>query len=589
MKQSILGMLWVFGMLLAAVGYADANVNILQQLQYGNSNSLAGNGQAVIPAGQAFTLTPQINGHQVILTWQIYGGYYLYQKQFQFQLENAPDATIGSIDFPQAVIKQDPYFGEQKIYLHNLQLVVPILGDVPSGAQLQVRYQGCSGSLCYPPQTTPIQLPLGMGQTVGQTERVQQLLNHQHPFLVLWLLFGLGILLTFTPCVLPMIPILSSIIVGQGARSSLRRATGLSLSYILGMAITYAIFGLIIARIGASVEGFLQQAWVLSVAAMLMVLLALSLFGVYRLQVPVALQAKVAKLYPDHRRTTYVNVFVMGMLATLIVSPCTSAPLVGVLGYVAQTGNMALGALALFCLALGMGLPLLIVGMGAGRWVPKAGIWMVKVQRFLGVVMLGVAVWLLSRFLPVTVTAILYALLLMIYPITWGTYRFATTKSQQLAKISGILVTIYGFALFINGLTGCSNYWQPLSFIHWRHQSSTAHADFIGVNNLAALQEQLTIAQQQHQPVLVDFYANWCVECHKMDAEVFSDDQVEQALSSYRLLRVDVTNNDADAQALLHHFDVLGMPTLLIYGAKGQKTQRVSGFVGVSQLLSNLQ
>ncbi len=535
-----------------------------------------------LPASQAFVLAHRWQGQTLTLQWQIANGHYLYQDKLSLQLKHAPQAKV-TVDYPPADTIHDPFFGRQKIYRHHLQLQLKVTGYWSDAARLVIHYQGCSGTLCYPPSQQTLLLPKSSGQSAGLSGALYQ----QHYLWALLVLLGLGILLCFTPCVLPMIPIITGIVLGQKGLSRIQ-ALALSLSYVMGMAICYAVLGLMIARIGAGFQGFLQQPTVIIISAIIFVLLALSLFGVYRIELPHRAQTFLAKLNHRQRGGHLIGAFLMGLLATLVVSPCTSAPLIGVLGYIAQSGNMLFGAIALFVLAVGMGIPLIMIAVVGHHALPKAGLWMYHIQRLLAFLMLAVALWLLSRILPAPITMSLFGLLLISYACVIGLFKRGWAHWKVLQKIIALLIAFYGLLLMMGGLDGNSNFLRPVSF---SKSPAKAALPFVRVNDLTQLQAALKKAKQQQQPVLLDFYAHWCVECRKLDAFTFRDPRVKTALAHYRLLRVDVSDNTADDRRLMKAFHIIGLPTLIFYDRQGnsKKSQRLFGDISAAQLLQSIR
>lgn len=424
-------------------------------------------------------------------------------------------------------------------------------------------------------------------------EKATILLKNNNWFLIVPAFFIFGLLLAFTPCVLPMVPILVSIIAGQGKTLTTRKAFLLSLTYVLSMSVTYAGAGVLAGYAGSYVQAFLQNMWVLIIFSVLFFLLALSLFGFYELRMPHALQNKLHEFSNRHEGGTYFGVAMMGFFATLVVSPCVTAPLIGVLSYIGNTGNMLVGGIALFVMGLGMGLPLLIVGTGGGKLLPKSGAWLHEIKVILGILLIGVSIWMLSRIVSDTISVILVSALVIstaIYSsISAVKYRGHFAKILQIVSI---LLFIYGFALLVGVLMGNASLLQPIKMKQIsaeQHQQPTK-VSFITVKNMADIQAKLSEAKSQHKPVFLDFYADWCISCKMMDRFVLTDPQVIDLLQNYILLRVDMTSNSADDIAVAKHYKMIGPPVVIFYDANGQQIQpAIVGEVTTKELVQSLQ
>ncbi len=409
----------------------------------------------------------------------------------------------------------------------------------------------------------------------------------------LFLLIGLG--LTFTPCVFPMIPILSSIIAGQGERITTRHAFSLSLIYVLAMALTYTAAGILVGLAGASLnlQAMFQNPWILGTFAGIFVLLSLSMFGFYELQMPAAIQSRLTTLSNNQRGGTFLGVAVMGFLSALIVGPCITAPLVAALLVIGQTGDPVLGGVALFSMSMGMGIPLLIVGTSAGKLLPKAGSWMDAVKAVFGVMLLAVAIWMLERVIPAGVTLLLWAVLLIVSAIYMGALSQLPREVSgwhKLWKGLGVILLVYGILLLIGAASGAKDPLQPLQGVRAPAQSTTTpgavatpagELHFERVKGLDELNARIQQASARGQTVMLDFYADWCISCKEMERYTFSDAGVQQALADTLLLQADVTANDATDQALLQHFGLFGPPSILFFGPDGSERRpyRVMGFM----------
>jgi thiol:disulfide interchange protein DsbD len=473
---------------------------------------------------------------------------------------------------------------------------------------LQISYQGCAeAGLCYPPTKKELKVALATpgsakasarpptGSMQSEQDMLAARIRSGSLLAVLATFFGAGLLLAFTPCVLPMVPILSGIIVGAGRDRpvSRGRAFSLSLAYVLGMALTYTVAGAAFAAAGQQAQAFFQKPWIIVLFAALFVVLALGMFGAFNLQVPAAFQAKIADVSNRQKQGTLVGTAVMGALSSLIVTACVAPPLVAALAVIGQSGDVFRGGAALFALSLGMGAPLLLVGASAGRLLPKAGPWMDAVKVAFGIMMLGVAIWMLGRILPGPVTLGLWAALTFLT----GYYLFA--KGDRAAKGGlalvrrglGALAALYGVALLIGALAGGSNPLQPLAGLKPERQVAEAQRlEFTRIKTVDDFDRALAAASAAGRPVMLDFYADWCVSCKEMEHRTFTDPAVRSELARAVLLQADVTANDDADQALLQRFGILGPPTIVFYGADGieRKDYRVVGFKPADEFRSHV-
>jgi len=426
----------------------------------------------------------------------------------------------------------------------------------------------------------------GGGQDKLYSEQYAQdvLKGHSLPG-VMAIFFVLGMALSLLPCSLPMIPILSSIVLGEGTQLTRRRGFSLSLSYVLGMAVVYTAFGIVAALLGQSVSAWLQNPWVLGAFAVLMVGFALSMFGAYELQLPQAWQNRVNDVSQRRSGGKLAAVFLMGAISALVVGACMTAPLFGVLAFIAKTGSVAFGGAALFAMALGLGVPLLIVGTGAGAVLPRAGAWMEGVKRCFGVLLLAVAIWMISPVLAVTVSMLLWALLFLIAALTLNPFAALPPAGPSyawrlLGRSVGLLLTLLAVILLVGGAAGSRDLLQPLSvFAGTRSAAGTTATPAAGpvfgqVKSSAQLDQAL---QAGHQPALFDFYADWCTSCKEMEKFTFTDPRVRARLAQLNLLQADVTDNGPDAQALLKRFNLFGPPAIILFDAQGHELMRVVG------------
>jgi thiol:disulfide interchange protein DsbD len=613
----------------AATAGSDVDA-ILEQAKAAKS------GDDFLSPDQAFRFQSGADGaSQVRLSWMITKGYYLYRDRIKIAAEG-PQATVGAPQFPQGIVKNDEYFGKQVIYHDSLVVSVPVIqnGTGPFDLKLKVTYQGCAeAGLCYPPQTRDVSLRLpgsgangagpvgasaagaGTGAAatgaaaiaasgssvapkaiyISQQDRLAELLRSGSLIRVLLYFFGSGLLLAFTPCVLPMVPILSGLIVGQGERATASRSFFLSLTYVLGMAITYTVTGALFAAAGKQVQAVFQQPWIIVLFASLFVAMALSMFGLYTVQMPSFIQTRVSELSNRQQGGSFGGVAIMGVLSALIVTTCVGPVLVAALVVIGQSGDILRGASALFAMGLGMGAPLLVVGSSAGRWLPRAGAWMDSVKRLFGALMLALAAWMLDRIVPARWSLLLFAVPATAAAVVLWTFVPAKRSGRAghrhpgslLARTASVLVGLYTVGLLIGTGRGSDDLLNPLS----ARSTSGDEPAFINVSSLGDLQREVRAASAAHQPVMLDFYADWCTSCKEMQRFTFTDPQVRDALKSVRLLRADVTANSADDQALLHQFQIFGPPTIAFYDSRGQEHHeyRVVGYMKAAEFAALLR
>ncbi len=521
--------------------------------------------------------------------------YYLYRDRFRFTIEGV---AAGTPVFPKGRTKDDENFGKVEVYYDRVSIRLPIerVTSGPLAVKLKVTSQGCAdGRLCYPPQhqqfsvelpaaelapsaATASPLPFPATGSADESGILFRALQNKGLWANIALFFVAGLGLALTPCVFPMIPILSGIIAGQGHRASRGRGLALSIMYVLGMAVTYALAGVVAGLTGTLVSGLMQNAWVLSAFAFLFVLLALSMFGFYTVQLPARLQSKLSEEAGHFANGRGPGVFIMGSLSALIVGPCVAAPLAGALLYIGQTGNALLGGAALFTLALGMGAPLIAVGLSAGTLLPRAGPWMQAVNRTFGVVLLGVALWLVSPLLPPSLVMVVWAALFIIPAVFLHALDLlppASKPIQRLMKGIGILLLLTGTALLAGALSGSRNPWQPLAGLFGNQQNAPNPLPFERIRSLPELETRL---QKADKAVMLDFYADRCADCQRMERETFADAKVRAKLSGFLLLKADITaSSDTDRQ-LLARFGLYGPPALLFFDTNGKEIGRLVGF-----------
>jgi thiol:disulfide interchange protein DsbD len=561
----------------------------------------------LLPVEKAFQFSHQINSDgQLELSWNVADDYHLYQDKFKVQVTEG-QASLNPLLLPPATTVDDPLFGLKEVYHNTFSAILPITHIATDTATIEVSYQGCSVSMgvCYPPtkQTiviTPDRINTSAPATtlptlkaidqptkttanseLSETDHITNTLKNSTLWIVIGTFFVFGLLLSFTPCVFPMIPILSSIIVGQGHHLTTRRAFIMSLVYVLAMALTYTFAGVLAGIFGQNLQATFQNPWIIGSFSVIFLLLALSMFGFYELQLPARLQSKITHYSNQQKGGTLTGVAIMGFLSALIVGPCMAPPLAGALIYIGQTGDAFLGGMALFAMSMGMGLPLIIIGTSSARLMPKAGAWMEKVKAFFGVMLIGVAIWMLERILPVEITMINWAILFIVSAVYMGAFDTTHEKTGwfKLSKGLGIVLFLYGLIILIGLMGGSKDVYQPLKTFQGSAnagQVQSSKLNFKIIKSISDLETELA----KGQPVMLDFYADWCISCKEMERLTFSDANVHNALTGVTLLKADVTLNDDIDTALMQHFGIVGPPAILFFNTEGkeQKAQRVVGF-----------
>lgn len=538
-----------------------------------------------------------VDASNVEIDYVIADGYYMYRDRFHFKAEGA---TLGQPHFPHGKVKFDDNFGKEvETYRNSVSIRIPV--TAAADFKLTATGQGCADQgLCYPPMDSIAAMsPTAIGKVVrtdsgnvagdagasSDMDKITAALKSGKLLTVLSLFLLLGIGLSFTPCVLPMVPILSSIIVGEGAQSSRARGTLLSVTYALGMAVVYTALGIAAGLIGEGLSAALQNPWVLGLFALLMIGLSLSMFDFYQLQVPSALQSRLTQA-SDKQGGKLLGVFIMGAISALIVGPCVAAPLAGALLYISQTRDVVLGGSALFAMAVGMSVPLLIIGASAGALLPRAGAWMESVKRFFGVLMLATALWMVSPVIPAWLFITGWAAL----GIAYGAYLLWSKSGHWSARAFGLVFAALGLLQLVSVATGGRDALAPLSQL--REGSvvgQAAHTDFVRVRSVAELDAALK--QTGGKPVMLDFYADWCVSCKEMEKFTFTDARVREKFAQMVLLQIDVTANNADDKAMLKRFDLFGPPGIILFDRQGRELpdKRVIGYQNADKFLQSLQ
>ena len=591
---------------------------------------LAENGSDdILPPEQAYKFSAQVEGpNQLRLKWVIANGTYLYQDKIQLRLEQSEGVALGEYQLPPAKIKRDALrpdgsTGDLPVYYHEIDLLVPLVrtNTAKTAINLQVRYQGCADlGVCYPPKTKSIRLELPATDaksaqeisTGATTTAVTAVSDNEEPASELdsliailkggnyWLIIGIfflaGLALALTPCIFPMIPILSGIIIGQGKELTTTKAFTISLVYVLAMAIVYTIAGVLAGLFGENLQAAFQNPWVLSVFAGVFVLLALSMFGFYDLQLPSSLQSKLTEISNKQQGGTLIGAAIMGILSALIVGPCVAPALAAAILVIGQTGDPVLGGTALFALSMGMGAPILAFGTSAGKLLPRVGSWMDIVKSVFGVGMLAVAIIMLERIIPATVAMVLWGTLLVVSAIYMGALhelQVEATGWQRLWKGLGVALLIYGALMLVGAAAGGKDTVQPLRGIAmFEGSAQQQHLKFKRIKSEADLDREVAAASAQNRPVMLDFYADWCVTCKEMERYTFSDPTVVKALEGFVLLQADVTANDETDKALLQgRFGMPGPPSIMFYDRSGKerKNYRVVGFVPAEEFSAHVK
>jgi len=566
------------------------------------------NEQEFLPASEAFkvdsTVDSDSQGNVLKFHWVIADDYYLYQHRFKFKALTPEDAVLGKpVILQKGKEKQDPTFGKVTAYYHEVDISIPVISPTSGSIEVQVGYQGCADKgLCYIPQKTSMYFPLnkvngaeGTSNSTKQTapailspepltktpastqqdtssaQGLAAILDESSLLAIIGIFFVLGLGLTFTPCVLPMIPILSGIIVGQGENISRQKAFLLSLAYVLGMASTYAIAGVIAGKTGSKLQLYMQDPTVLFTFAGVFIVLSLSMFGFYELQLPSAIQNRLNDISNKQKGGTLAGVAVMGALSALVVSPCVSAPLAGALIYIGNTGDGVLGGISLMALGLGMGAPLLVIGTTGGNMLPKAGGWMDSIKGLFGVGLLAVALWLVKHLMPEPLVLVFWGVCAMIAAVYLGAFQPSTSPKSQLFKGIGLSFAALAVAIILSG----ANIFAPASSGFSNQNATDSGTErpglaFTRIRSLDSLDQALATAKDNGNPVMIDYYADWCISCIELEHGAFKNPGAIALLNSHQLLQIDLTDND-EAEALLDRFNLQGPPSILFFDNKGQE------------------
>lgn len=597
---------------------------ICPPLQAGGILSELGLGgeEQILTAEEAYQFSAEVEGpDRLRLYWQIAEGTYLFQERLEIKLVDADGVSLGPYSLPEPYIKKnalrvDGTYGDTPIYTGELEFIVPLERSNRAATDiiLEARFQGCSevAGICYPPRrdkvslslptstgsappaTAPIQQTLSAApppavQPVAEQDRLAAILAGGNTWLIVSVFFALGLGLAFTPCVFPMIPILSGIIAGQGEKITPAKGFSLSLIYVLAMSVTYTVLGVLAGLFGGNLQAAFQNPWILGSFAALFIFLALSMFGLYNLQLPNSLQTRLTQVSNRQKGGSFAGVAAMGFLSALIVGPCVAPPLAAALIYIGQTGNGLLGGLSLFALSLGMGAPLIALGTSAGKLLPKAGAWMDAVKAVFGVGMLAVAIVMLERMVPPAVAMTLWGTLMIVSGIYMGALRHLPVEAtgwERLWKGLGVVLLVYGSLMLVGAAAGGKDTIQPLRGVSLvsggSSQQQQQHTSFQRIKSMEDLDREVASASNRNKPVMLDFYADWCVSCKELERYTFSDPKVAQVLSDFVLLQADVTAWDETDIALIQgRFGLPGPPGIIFYGRDGveRPNYRVIGFM----------
>ncbi|MDW2003313.1 protein-disulfide reductase DsbD [Vibrio sp. 2304] len=601
-------------LLLGLITFSTPSLALFGKDQFNNSqnNSFGSSSDSFVPVDQAFPFNFYQQDDKLMLDWQVRDGYYLYQERLSVAGEKV---SLGELQMEDGTPHKDEFFGDVHIYTQPLFVNVP-MHDWQDGARVVVQYQGCAkAGFCYPPETRVIPIsaftssnsdsttattaskaeqaptatpPAAQSSTSGDTSSApvtQQdslAANLADNWWTPLLFLALGVGLAFTPCVLPMYPILTSIVLGSGKLSQ-RRALGLSFVYVQGMALTYTLLGLVVASAGMQFQAAMQHPYVLIGLSVLFIALALSMFGLYSLQLPSSVQTWLNNLSNKQQGGSSAGVFAMGAISGLVCSPCTTAPLSGALLYVAQSGDLLTGGIALYALAMGMGIPLILVAAFGNKLLPKAGGWMDRVKTLFGFILLAAPIFLLERIMPEMWSTILWSAL----GIAAFGWLYHIKNSLEFGGWKQSAVGIIAVLGLLASAQPILNYW----FGNNTTQTQQATVSFTRIANVAELEEQLALAKAAGKPVMLDFYADWCVACKEFEKYTFHDPSVEAKLQDFVLLQADVTKNQVQDIELLKHMNVLGLPTIEFWGASGEHVSnaRLTGFMQAEPFLEHIK
>jgi thiol:disulfide interchange protein DsbD len=567
----------------------------------------------LLPAAEAFPFFAFTQDDKNIsVQWDIAKGYYLYREKFEFKILAENGTTLLNYTVPHGTPKYDEAFGNVELLYDSIKFNLALSRSFPAEQSITLiaKFQGCAErGVCYPPmkKTVTLQLPAlskisprkknitPESNDLSEQDVIVRSLTHDSFLLTLFSFLGFGLLLAFTPCTFPMIPILSGIIIGQGKHITQRKAFLLSFSFVFSSALTYTAFGVLAALFGSNLQADFQAPWIIYLFSSIFVILALSMFDFYRIELPKFLQSRLHNASDKHRDGSYLGAALMGFFSALIVGPCVAAPLAAALIYIGQSGDVLLGGLALFMMGMGMGVPLLLIGASAGKILPKAGQWLNASKTFFGVMMLAVAIWMLERVVVAELNLFLWALLCIISAIYLRALEPLSASLggwQKLWKGTGLVLFIYGILMLVGLSAGNTNPLQPLKGLVFSDSSTLKEKSlaFKRITSLSALKQELQKASQQDKLVMLDFYADWCISCKEMEHYTFNNAKVKQRLADFILLQADVTQNNSQDKALLKAFKLIGPPAILFFDTHQQELthKRIIGFQDSTAFLNNI-
>ena len=579
-----------------------SNVNLLntssEGLGLGDERQWNGQQESILSEEQAFLFeTIALDGKQLSARFTMGANIYLYKDKVKLTSLTS-GISIDKLHFPEAKIKNDPHFGEVEVYFDQIEVAIDIsrASGSAQSMQIQAEFQGCvNEGICYPPSMRIINVDLPVissdlkqinsataNTSLSEQDQIQKDLEANVWWKTILKFFGFGLLLALTPCIFPMIPILSGLIMGQGEITR-SRAFMLSLIYVLAMALAYTAAGVIAGLLGANIQAALQKPWIIITFSMVFVALAMSMFGYYDLQLPSSWQNKLSNISNKQKSGSYIGVGIMGFLSAIIVGPCVAPPLAGAVLYISNTGDPIVGGFALFAMSMGMGVPLLLIGASAGKWMPQSGGWMNIVKSFFGIALLAMAIWFLSRIIPGHFSLALFGILALLSSIYWIKYAMKNvsgTKLKAVFLLLKVILIVVGAVEIIGAIKGNSDPLHPLR--------ESNHFEFTSVKSLAELDQAIA---QSSKPVLLDFYADWCVECIHMERETYSDTTVQKYLENFLVLKADVTDQNDNDIALMKKFKIVGPPATLFFSVDGQLINRSSffGFKDSVEFVEHLQ
>jgi thiol:disulfide interchange protein DsbD len=595
-------------------GPAASVTDLFTHVRAGADRDLVNN-EPALRADEAFAYEAiGLSLETILVRFTAQPGYYLYRDKFNFRVVGESDFEVVDSNLPRGTIKDDPEFGPVEVYYGPIEVPVRVNRPATQGQiiSLEADYQGCrDGDICYPPQTSRVDVQMSepaealapatasreirndLAPVSEQDLLAQMLLNN--PIGALFAFFVAGILLAFTPCVLPMVPILSGIIAGQGERMNTTRAFWLSLVYVLAMAVTYTVAGVLAGLFGHNLQAFFQNPWILGVFIAIFIGLAFSMFGFFELQLPASLQTRLTQVSNRQQGGNLTGVAVMGFLSALIVGPCVAPPLAAALIVIGASGSALLGGAALFALSMGMGIPLILFGISAGKLVPRAGPWMEAIKAVFGVGLLALAIWMLERIVQGPLILLLWGML----AIASGVYLGALERVPEgasgwlrLWKSIGLVLLLLGTIEIIGAAAGGDNWMRPLKNLHAGDQGAAAkHVAFKRIKTLADLQSAVAAANQAGKPAMLDFYADWCVECVRMERNTFGEAEIQALFEAIQPLQADVTANDKEDRALMAKYDIIGPPAILFFDRHGNELRghRLVGYFAPEAFAKHLR